>query len=117
MKNICLSCENPDDSYAAVFHPVTMDTRVSIPSHVKRFSIMMFSFIQDDQVLKDEVSTESPLNTLPQISLNGNFIFLQIHVHCNVVICDTNTPAEGICKGQCVHKPSVKAHQSPKRGE
>ncbi|XP_024147461.1 uncharacterized protein zpax1 [Oryzias melastigma] len=87
-------CENPDDSYAAVFHPVMMDTRVSIPSHVKRFSIMMFSFIQDDQVLKDE-----------------------IHVHCNVVICDTNTPAEGICKGQCVHKPSVKAHQNPKRGQ
>lgn len=38
-----------------IFHPVVSDARVSVPSHVKRFSIKMFTFTRDEDVLKDEV--------------------------------------------------------------
>lgn len=82
-------CENPDDSYATTFHPVAMDSRVSVPSHIKRFSMKMFAFVHDENVLQDE-----------------------IYVHCDVVICDQTSPAEGICQGQCAYstgsKPSHK---------
>ncbi|XP_040920443.1 uncharacterized protein LOC121199643 isoform X2 [Toxotes jaculatrix] len=74
------SCENPDDSYVTIFHPVVSDARVTVPSHVKRFSSKMFTFTKDEEVLKDE-----------------------IYVHCDAVICDTNSRADGACKGQCVH--------------
>ncbi|XP_075315120.1 uncharacterized protein LOC142375084 [Odontesthes bonariensis] len=87
------SCENPGDSYATIFHPVVMDPRVSVPSHIKRFSIMMFTFIQDEKVLQDE-----------------------IYVHCDVVICDQNTPTEGICQGQCAQPEVVRtSYQGVKR--
>lgn len=49
------SCENLDDRYTTVFHPVVNDARVSIPAHVKRFSIKMFAFTRDKAVLKDQV--------------------------------------------------------------
>lgn len=49
------SCENKEDSYVTLFHPVTADARVNIPSHFKRFSINMFTFTKDDAILKDEV--------------------------------------------------------------
>ncbi|XP_062266719.1 uncharacterized protein LOC133973090 isoform X1 [Platichthys flesus] len=74
------SCENRDDSYVTVFHPVTMDTRVAIPSHVKRFSIQMFTFTEDGEVLKEE-----------------------IHVHCDTVVCHTNGDTDDSCRGQCVN--------------
>ncbi|XP_061603056.1 uncharacterized protein LOC133464882 [Cololabis saira] len=85
------SCENPDDIYTTVFHPVVVDARVSIPIHYKRFSVKMFTFIQEEKVLKDE-----------------------IYIHCDVVICDTTSPAEDVCQGQCAH-PSMR-HQGAKRG-
>nr|XP_057912497.1 uncharacterized protein LOC131106949 [Doryrhamphus excisus] len=74
------TCGNLDDSYVALFHPVMADTRVDIPSHFKRFSVKMFTFTKDDEVLKDE-----------------------IYVHCDVVVCDTNSQAEDACRGQCKH--------------
>ncbi|XP_072218677.1 uncharacterized protein [Leuresthes tenuis] len=88
-------CENTGDSYATIFHPVVMDPRVSVPSHIKRFSITMFTFIQDEKVLQDG-----------------------IYVHCDVVICDKNTPAEGVCQGQCA-QPKVMgtSYQGVKRGQ
>lgn len=49
------SCQNHDDSYATIFHSVMSDTRVAVPSHIKRFSIKMFTFTKDEEVLKDEV--------------------------------------------------------------
>lgn len=49
------SCENRDDSYVTTFHPVMSDARVAVPSHFKRFSIKMFTFTKDNEVLKDEV--------------------------------------------------------------
>ncbi|XP_022621514.1 uncharacterized protein LOC111236890 [Seriola dumerili] len=74
------SCENHDDSYVTIFHPVVSDARVAVPSHFKRFSMKMFTFTKDDEVLKDE-----------------------IYVHCDAVICDTNSQADGACRGQCAH--------------
>ncbi|XP_014853015.1 PREDICTED: uncharacterized protein LOC106924040 isoform X1 [Poecilia mexicana] len=74
----CSSCAYSGDGYATVFSTVSVDDRVSVPSRYKRFSMKMFAFIQDDQVLKHEV-----------------------YVHCDLVICDTTSPAEGICQGQC----------------
>ncbi|CAN9507880.1 unnamed protein product [Ophioblennius macclurei] len=79
------TCENPEDVSATLFHPVAVDARVEFPAHIKRFSMKMFTFIKDDQVLKD-----------------------QIYVHCDAVICDKNSPAEGICKGQCVSQTGRK---------
>ncbi|KAK5903185.1 hypothetical protein CgunFtcFv8_006988 [Champsocephalus gunnari] len=76
------SCENRNDSYATIFHPVASDSRVLVPSHIKRFSVKMFTFTKDDQVLKD-----------------------QIYIHCDAVICDTSSQADGSCRGQCVHPP------------
>ncbi|XP_042359781.1 zona pellucida protein AX 1 [Plectropomus leopardus] len=73
------SCENSEDSYLTIFHPVVSDARVSVPSHIKRFSVKMFTFTQEEEVLKDE-----------------------IYVHCDAVICDTNSQADGSCRGQCV---------------
>lgn len=49
------SCENPDDAYITTFHPVEMDARVSVPTHFKRFSMKMFTFLEDQKVLKHEV--------------------------------------------------------------
>ncbi|XP_054474087.1 zona pellucida protein AX 1 [Anoplopoma fimbria] len=73
------SCENPDDSFVTLFHPVVSNARVLVPSHIKRFSVNMFTFTKDEEVLKDE-----------------------IYVHCDAVICDTNSQADGSCRGQCV---------------
>uniref|UniRef100_A0A3Q2C9I4 Zona pellucida protein AX 1 n=1 Tax=Cyprinodon variegatus TaxID=28743 RepID=A0A3Q2C9I4_CYPVA len=80
-------CAYSGDNYATVFHTVSMDERVSFPSHYKRFSMKMFAFIQEDKVLKHEV-----------------------YVHCDLVICDTNSPMEAICQRQC-SKPAVKGTQ------
>nr|SOX60636.1 zona pellucida protein X [Solea senegalensis] len=74
------SCGNQDDSDMTIFHPVVSDTRVVVPSHVKRFSTKMFTFVQDEEVLKDE-----------------------IYVHCDALICDTSNRADGACRGQCAH--------------
>ncbi|XP_037305480.2 uncharacterized protein LOC119195015 isoform X2 [Pungitius pungitius] len=71
-------CENPDDIYATVFHPVVSDSRVLFPAHFKRFSMKMFTFIKDKAVLKEE-----------------------IYVHCDAVICDSSSRADS-CRGQCV---------------
>ncbi|KAK5925921.1 hypothetical protein CgunFtcFv8_021535 [Champsocephalus gunnari] len=76
------SCENRNDSYATIFHPVGSESRVLVPSHIKRFSVKMFTFTKDDEVLKD-----------------------QIYVHCDAVICDASSQADGSCRGQCVHPP------------
>ncbi|XP_020351505.1 uncharacterized protein LOC109900224 isoform X1 [Oncorhynchus kisutch] len=73
------SCENPDDLYLTVFHPVVADTRIQVPAHIKRFSIKMFTFTKDAAVLKE-----------------------QLFVHCDAVLCDTTKP-DGICSGQCAN--------------
>ncbi|XP_036003215.1 zona pellucida sperm-binding protein 2 [Fundulus heteroclitus] len=87
-------CAYLGDSYATVFHPVSVDTRVSVPSHYKRFSMKMFAFIQEEQVLKHEV-----------------------YVHCDLVICDKTSPAEGICQGQCANQALRGTSRKMKRGQ
>ncbi|XP_034383777.1 uncharacterized protein LOC117727525 [Cyclopterus lumpus] len=83
-------CENPDDSYVTIFHPVVSDARVLVPSHIKRFSMKMFTFTKDEEVLKDE-----------------------IFVHCDAEICGSHSQAAGSCRGQCVQP----AHQMNYRQE
>uniref|UniRef100_A0A8C3AUD5 Zona pellucida protein AX 1 n=1 Tax=Cyclopterus lumpus TaxID=8103 RepID=A0A8C3AUD5_CYCLU len=83
-------CENPDDSFVTIFHPVVSDARVLVPSHIKRFSMKMFTFTKDEEVLKDE-----------------------IFVHCDAEICDSHSQAAGSCRGQCVQP----AHQMNYRQE
>uniref|UniRef100_A0A8C3GAS4 Zona pellucida protein AX 1 n=1 Tax=Cyclopterus lumpus TaxID=8103 RepID=A0A8C3GAS4_CYCLU len=56
-------CENPDDSFVTIFHPVVSDARVLVPSHIKRFSMKMFTFTKDEEVLKDEVKYEGTDST------------------------------------------------------
>uniref|UniRef100_A0A674EPE7 Uncharacterized LOC115195762 n=1 Tax=Salmo trutta TaxID=8032 RepID=A0A674EPE7_SALTR len=80
-------CENPEDPYRVVFHPVVADARVHFPPHVKRFEVHMFSFAED------------------AVEPRG-----QVFVHCDVVICDASSPAGGPCSGQCVNQ------DNPKRG-
>ncbi|XP_056292574.1 uncharacterized protein LOC130207868 [Pseudoliparis swirei] len=84
------SCANPDDSYVTVFHPVVRDASVLVPSHIKRFSMKMFTFTKDEAVLKNE-----------------------IFVHCDAEICDSHRQADGSCRGQCVEP----AHQMNYRRE
>ncbi|XP_026196531.1 zona pellucida protein AX 1 [Anabas testudineus] len=78
------TCENGDDRHVTIFHPVVNDARVTMPSHIKRFSVKMFTFTRDEEVLKDE-----------------------LYVHCDAVICDVNSHIEGTCRGQCVHPTDV----------
>uniref|UniRef100_A0A3Q4I106 Zona pellucida protein AX 1 n=1 Tax=Neolamprologus brichardi TaxID=32507 RepID=A0A3Q4I106_NEOBR len=73
--DIIVNCENRDDTHVTVFHPVK--DNIAMPSHVKRFSMRMFTFTNDNEVLRD-----------------------QIYVHCDAVICNTNGPPDGICRGQ-----------------
>ncbi|KAK2890066.1 hypothetical protein Q8A73_018366 [Channa argus] len=73
------SCENKDDPYVTVFLPVVSNHRITIPSHIKRFSVKMFTFTRDEQVLKDE-----------------------IYIHCDAVICGKNGKSDGACSGQCM---------------
>ncbi|XP_038844105.1 zona pellucida sperm-binding protein 2-like, partial [Salvelinus namaycush] len=81
-------CENPEDPYRVVFHPVVADARVHFPPHVKRFEVYMFSFVED------------------AVEPSG-----QVFVHCDVVICDASSPSGSPCSGQCV------SQDNPKRGQ
>uniref|UniRef100_A0A8C7HUW4 ZP domain-containing protein n=1 Tax=Oncorhynchus kisutch TaxID=8019 RepID=A0A8C7HUW4_ONCKI len=84
-------CENPEDPYSVVFHPVEADARVRFPPHVKRFEAYMFSFAGD-----------------------------AVFVHCDVVICDASSPTGGPCSGQCVNQDNLKrdfnTHRTEQRG-
>ncbi|XP_077367109.1 uncharacterized protein LOC144010602 [Festucalex cinctus] len=68
-------CPNPVDPNQVIFHPVWKNNRVPFPSHVKRFEVRMFAFAQDqDNLIK------------------------QLHVHCDVVICDSRNHLSEECK-------------------
>uniref|UniRef100_A0A8C7JNP6 ZP domain-containing protein n=1 Tax=Oncorhynchus kisutch TaxID=8019 RepID=A0A8C7JNP6_ONCKI len=82
-------CENPEDPYRVVFHPVEADARVRFPPHVKRFEAYMFSFAGD------------------AVEPSG-----QVFVHCDVVICDASSPTGGPCSGQCVNQDNLKRGRS-----
>ncbi|XP_067239307.1 zona pellucida protein AX 1 [Chanodichthys erythropterus] len=69
-------CVNLADNYQTTFHPVTPGV-VPYPSHMKRFEIKMFTFVQNDVMIQD-----------------------QIYMHCDAVLCDVDQN-DVICKRQC----------------
>ncbi|XP_044864561.1 zona pellucida sperm-binding protein 2-like isoform X1 [Mauremys mutica] len=74
------SCENAEDSHQTIFHKVDSDSRVKFPTHLKRFEVKMFTFMQD-----------------------GNALLEQIYFHCSVVICDARRPASDLlCARRCI---------------
>ncbi|XP_051952187.1 uncharacterized protein LOC127622214 isoform X2 [Xyrauchen texanus] len=83
-------CVSLADSYETVFHPVTPDG-VHFPSHMKRFEIKMFAFVQENIILKD-----------------------QMFVHCDAVLCDINQ-TNGICKRQCSSPIPLKTAKKVRR--
>lgn len=48
------SCVNLADHYQTIFHPVTPGA-VPYPSHMKRFEIKMFTFVQNGVMFQDQV--------------------------------------------------------------
>ncbi|XP_075779564.1 uncharacterized protein LOC102446806 [Pelodiscus sinensis] len=74
------SCENAEDAYQTTFHKVDRNSRVKFPTHLKRFEVKMFTFMQDGKALLE-----------------------QIYFHCSVVICDARRPAsDGLCAKRCI---------------
>lgn len=49
------SCVNLADHYQTIFHPVTPGA-VPYPSHMKRFEIKMFTFVQNGVMFQDQVN-------------------------------------------------------------
>uniref|UniRef100_A0A8C1FXM9 Zona pellucida protein AX 1 n=1 Tax=Cyprinus carpio TaxID=7962 RepID=A0A8C1FXM9_CYPCA len=81
-------CVNLADGYETVFHPVAPNS-IQFPSHVKHFEIKMFTFVQNDVVLQD-----------------------QIFVHCDAVLCDES---DGICKRHCPSPMPLKTGKKVRR--
>ncbi|KAM5163337.1 uncharacterized protein ACMZJ9_006072 [Mantella aurantiaca] len=70
------SCEY-GESYQTIFHQVTADSRVQIPSHFKRFEVKTFAFMDGDK------------------PYTGVF-----YVHCEAIICDSsNLSSDSACRG------------------
>ncbi|XP_075719706.1 uncharacterized protein LOC142760404 [Rhinoderma darwinii] len=75
------SCEH-NELHRTIFHPVTTDTRVQIPSHLKRFEVKTFTFTDGDATYAGE-----------------------IYFHCDVIICDSlNLASDPACTqiGSCI---------------
>ncbi|XP_065689542.2 zona pellucida sperm-binding protein 2-like [Patagioenas fasciata] len=73
-------CENSKDSYRTVFHEVDYSLRVKFPQHLKRFAVIMFTFVQGTTLLQE-----------------------QLYFHCSVMICSTmQTKTSGfLCPRRC----------------
>lgn len=52
------SCENQDDGYSTTFLPV-QNPKVEYPAQHKHFSVKMFTFIRDEEVLEDQVRAQN----------------------------------------------------------
>ncbi|KAM8953239.1 LOW QUALITY PROTEIN: zona pellucida sperm-binding protein 2-like [Pelodytes ibericus] len=73
------SCDYPE-AYNTTFHPVTADSRVKFPSHLKRFDVKMFTFMQED------------------LAYLG-----QIYFHCSAIICKVGMmSSDPLCTGACI---------------
>ncbi|XP_059354288.1 uncharacterized protein LOC132092178 [Carassius carassius] len=81
-------CVNLADGYETVFHPVDPNS-IPFPSHVKHFEVKMFTFVENDVVLQD-----------------------QIFVHCEAVLCDES---DGICKRRCPSSLPLKTGKKVRR--
>ncbi|XP_016411943.1 uncharacterized protein LOC107743289 isoform X3 [Sinocyclocheilus rhinocerous] len=82
-------CVNLADRYETVLHAVAPNS-VPYPSHVKHFEIKMFTFVQNDVVLQD-----------------------QMFVHCNAMLCDDES--DGICKRHCPSPMPLKTGKKVRR--
>lgn len=47
------------------------NARVAIPSHYKHFSVQMFTFIRDKEVLKDQVRTKANLPSVQDCCMSA----------------------------------------------
>ncbi|XP_069582923.1 zona pellucida sperm-binding protein 2-like [Ranitomeya imitator] len=75
------SCEH-NEPYLTVFHPVRTDARVQFPSHLKRFEVKTFTFMDGGAAYSGE-----------------------IYFHCDVIICDSsNLASDPVCTqmGSCI---------------
>ncbi|KAG8445679.1 hypothetical protein GDO86_010452 [Hymenochirus boettgeri] len=73
------SCEFKE-THQTIFHPVTADSRVKFPSHLKRFEVKMFTF------------------------MDGNRTFTgQIYFHCSAIICNAKQLfSDPLCTKSCI---------------
>lgn len=96
------SCENQDDGYSTTFLPVR-NPKVEFPYQHKHFSVKMFTFIRDEEVLEDQVRAQTiAQNVQDHMSEVKRSTCPQIYFHCNAVICDPDQ-MEGICKRECAY--------------
>lgn len=96
------SCENQDDGYATTFLPVH-NPNVEFPFQHKHFSVKMFTFIRDDEVLEDQVRAQKMAqNVQDHMAEVQRSTCPQIYFHCDAVICDPNQ-MEGICRRECAY--------------
>ncbi|XP_066451335.1 uncharacterized protein [Eleutherodactylus coqui] len=74
------SCEH-NEPYQTIFHSVMADARVQFPSHLKRFEVKTFTFMDGD------------------ITYTG-----EIYFHCDVIICGSNLGSDPACTqiGSCI---------------
>uniref|UniRef100_S4RE64 ZP domain-containing protein n=1 Tax=Petromyzon marinus TaxID=7757 RepID=S4RE64_PETMA len=73
------SCENANDNYLTVFHPVPHNSSVPFPQNVKRFEVKTFVFEMDI----------------------GNDFQGQLFFHCSVVVCDA-VNFDDVCQMDCI---------------
>ncbi|XP_077147580.1 zona pellucida sperm-binding protein 2-like isoform X1 [Ranitomeya variabilis] len=75
------SCEH-NEPYLTIFHPVRTNARVQFPSHLKRFEVKTFTFMDGGAAYSGE-----------------------IYFHCDVIICDSsNLASDPVCTqmGSCI---------------
>ncbi|XP_053316428.1 uncharacterized protein LOC128484134 [Spea bombifrons] len=73
------SCEYLE-AYNTIFHPVNADSRVRFPTHLKRFEVKMFTFMQADKAYLG-----------------------QIYFHCSVIICNAEAlSSDPLCSRSCI---------------
>ncbi|XP_072000243.1 uncharacterized protein [Engystomops pustulosus] len=75
------SCEH-NEPYQTIFHQVRADSRVQIPSHLKRFEVKTLTFMGEGAIYGGE-----------------------IYFHCEVIICDSSNPtSDPACAqvGSCI---------------
>lgn len=104
---------NPVDPYQVIFHPVQVDERVHYPSHFKRFEVQMFAFADDGDNLSHQVNFFFFLvSSSIKLSSHISAVFLQVFVHCDVMICDAKGPKDAVCNKLCSEDMGMKGRFS-----
>ncbi|CAM9426236.1 unnamed protein product [Lampetra fluviatilis] len=87
------SCENANDNYVTIFHPVPINSSVPFPQNVKRFEVKTFVFEMDIEA-----------------DFQGQLFF-----HCSVVVCDA-VNFDDVCQMDCIPNRRRVARSGPSRG-